>query len=207
MSRRPVPPPKVIMAAAEGSIWCQNYYRTRKKTLALTNQYWIEDSNGKCLGYAKQKMLKLKEDIRIFSDESMTAELFRIQQEQILDAWGTFAVIDSATNTVVGKVRRSILSGIGADEWHILEPNGQQIGRIIEGTGRGLARKYLPLGGLIPEQVKLEFYGQQVGEIKQQFKVIGDIWEVDCCKVPPQFDRRVLLAGMVLMGIIERGRK
>lgn len=195
------------MAAAEDSIWCQGYYRTRKKTLALTNQYWIEDANGRCLGYAKQKMLKLKEDIRIFSDESMTAELFRIQQEQIMDMWGTYAVIDSRSNVCVGKVKRSIMSGLGPDEWYFLDPQGQQVGRIVEGTGRGLARKYIPLGGLIPEHVKLEFYGQQVAEIKQQFKVIGDIWEVDCCRVPPQFDRRVLLAGMVLMGIIERERK
>lgn len=195
------------MEGSAPSIWYQNYYRTRKKVLALAAQYWIEDAGGKCLGYAKQKMLRMKEDIRIFSDESMTAELFRIQQEQILDAWGTYAVVDSRTNICVGKVKRSILSGIGADEWYILDPNGQQIGRVIEGTGRGLARKYLPLGGLVPEQVKLEFYGQTVGEIKQQFKVIGDCWEVDCSRVPPQFDRRVLLAGMVLMGMIERERK
>ena len=47
----------------------------------------------------------------------------------------------------------------------------------------------------------------EVAEIKQQFKIIGDIWEVDCSRVPPQFDRRTLLAAMLLMGIIERDEK
>jgi len=194
-------------APQQPSIWYQNYYRIRKKVLAITNQYWIENVQGNVLGYTKQKMFRLKEDIRVFTDESMSQELFRIMQRQILDIWGTFAVIDSPTNVCVGMIKRSISSALLADEYYILDPNGQQIGRVIERTGRGLARKYVPLGGLIPEQVKVEFYGQQVAEIKQQFKIIGDIWELDCTFVPRQVDRRVLLAGMILMGMIERARK
>ena len=38
-----------------------------KKVLALTNKYWIEDSQGNVLGFSKQKMFKLKEDIRIYT--------------------------------------------------------------------------------------------------------------------------------------------
>jgi uncharacterized protein YxjI len=189
------------------SIWFQNYYRIRKKVLAITNQYWIENAQGNVLGYTKQKLFRLKEDIRVFTDESMSQELFKIVQRHILDVWGTFAVIDSSTNVCVGMIKRSISSAFLEDEYYILDPNGQQIGRVIERTGRGLARKFVPLGNLVPEQVKVEFYGQQVAEIKQQFKIIGDIWEVDCTRVPRQVDRRVLLAGMILMGMIERDRK
>ncbi len=188
------------------SIWYQNYYRIEKKVLAITNQYWIKGQAGQ-IGYTKQKFFRIKEDIRIFSDESMAQEIFRIQQEQILDVWGTFAVIDSSSNQVIGKIRRSIASGIVMDEYFILDPAGQQIGRVVERTGRGLLRKFVPGGALVPEQVVVEFYGQPVAEIKQQFKIIGDIWEVDCSRLPPQFDRRVLLAGMILMGMIERDRK
>ncbi len=191
----------------QASIWYQNFYRVKKKVLAITNQYWIEDQVGHQLGYTKQKLIRFKEDIRIFSDESMAQEIFRIQQQQIMDVWGTFAIIDSASNQVVGKIRRSIASGIAMDEYFILDPAGQQVGRVVERASRGLIRKYLPGGDLVPEQVVVEFYGQPVAEIKQQFKIIGDIWEVDCSRLPPQFDRRVLLAGMILMAMIERDRK
>ncbi len=193
--------------AAQSSIWFQNFYRIRKKVIAITNQYWIEDQRGDTIGYTKQKLLAIKEDIRIFTDDRMTTELFRIKQEQVVDMWGTFAVIDSATDVVVGKLRRSALSQVGKDEYHLLDFNGQSVGRVAESSGRGLARKYLPGGGLVPEHVFVEFYGQQVAEIKQQFKVIGDVWEVDCSRMPPQFDRRVLLASMIIMGMIERDRK
>jgi hypothetical protein len=125
-----------------------------------------------------------------------------------MDMWGTFAVIDSMTDTCVGKLRRQALSsGFYVDEYLILDPYGQMVGRVAERGKRGLARKFLPGGALVPEQLVVEFYGQPVAEIKQQFKIIGDIWEVDCSRLPPQFDRRVLLSAMLLMGMIERDRK
>lgn len=192
---------------AQSAIWYQNFYRIRKKVIAITNQYWIEDRDGKTMGYTKQKLVPIREDIRIYSDDSMSSELFRIKQEQIMDMWGTFAIIDSTTGVCVGKLRRKAMSQIGKDEYLLLDYMGQQVGRVAESSGRGLARKYLPGGGLVPEHVFVEFSGQQVAEIKQQFKVIGDVWEVDCSRVPPQFDRRTLLASMILMGMIERDRK
>jgi len=189
-------------------IWYQNYYRIRKKVIAIANQYRIEDAQGSLLGYSRQKIVRIKEDIRVFTDDSMSTEVFRIKQEQIMDLWGTFAVIDSATNACVGKLRREPLSsGFYVDEYHLLNAGDQRIGRVAERSGRGLMRKYMPGGALVPEELVVEFYGQPVTEIKQKFKVVGDIWEVDCTRLPPDFDRRVLIACMLLMGMIERDRK
>lgn len=189
-------------------LWNQNYYRIRKKVLTIWNKYWIEDKSGRALGFSKQKMFKLKENIRIFSDENMTHELFKIGQQQIVDMWGKFAVIDSQTNTHLGYLQRKALkSGFVKDEWNILNAANQQIGRIYEETGRGLARKYIPGGKLIPEKVFLELHSKVVAEIKQKFKIIGDIWELDCRNVPKDLDRRVVLSCMLLMGMIERARK
>ena len=193
---------------ALSGIWYQNFYRIRKKVIAIANQYWIEDANGSKLGFSRQKIIRIKENIRIFADDTMTSEVFRIQQEQIMDMWGTFAIIDSATGTCLGKLRRQALkSGLYKDEYVLLDANGGQVGKVAERGGRGLARKYIPGGSLVPEQLVVEFYGQPVAQIKQQFKVIGDIWEVDCSRLPPQFDRRTLLSCMLLMGMIERDRK
>lgn len=204
MSGPATPPP----SAPGNPIWYQDFYRIRKKVLAITNQYWIEDAQGNSLGYSKQKLIRIKEDIRVFTDVSMSSELFRIKQEQVMDMWGTFAVIDSTTDAVVGKLRRQALSsGFYVDEYMLLDAYGNAVGRVAERSGRGLARKYVPLGNLVPEQLVVEFNGQQVAEIKQQFKVIGDIWEVDCSRLPASFDRRTLISTMLLMGMIERDRK
>ena len=190
------------------SLWTMNFYRIRKKVLALTNQYWIEDQTGNQLGYTRQKMLRLKEDIRIFADESMTRELFQIRQQQILDVWGTFAVVDSGSNALLGYIRRRALtSTFVADEWEIRDPANNLVGEIKESTGRGLARKWIPGGGLIPERLTMTLGGQPVAYINQQFKIVGDIWEIDCQNLPATFDRRVFIGGVILMGMIERARK
>ena len=200
----------VLSAQAKTSspLWSQNFYRIRKKVIAIANQYWIEDANSNAIGFARQKIIRIKENIPVFADDSMTQEIFRIQQEQVMDMWGTFAVVDSLTGACIGKVRRdAIKSGFYADQYFLLDQNGRQMGRVSERGGRGLARRLVPGGNLIPEKVFVEFYGQEVAEIKQQFKIIGDIWEVDCSRIPLQLDRRVLLSSMLLMGMIERDRK
>jgi len=204
----PPVPSQPVSIQPSTNIWQQNYYRIRKKTLTIGNKYWIEDSNSNILGFCKQKILKLKEDIRIYTDENMTEELFSIKQEQILDVWGTFAVIDSHSGTKLGYIKRDIVSAFGKDTWEIYNMGDQLIGKISETSlGGALARKYMPGGALVPEKMTLKLNGQPIAEINQQFKIIGDIWEMDCQRVPPDFDRRVLLSCILLMGTIERSRK
>jgi uncharacterized protein YxjI len=195
-------------APGSADVWYQNFYRVRKKVLTIGNKYWIEDHSGRVLGFSKQKLLKLKEDIRIYTDESMDNELFRIQQQQIMDIWGTFAVIDSSTNAVLGYIKRkALISAFAWDEWDVFDANNRLIGGIHESEGRGIARKYVPGGALIPEKMTLKLGDVTIATINQKFKIIGDIWELVCVNVPPQFDRRVLLGGLLLMAMVERARK
>jgi hypothetical protein len=203
----PAPPPSMQGTPGSG-IWYQNNYRIRKKVLTIWNKYWIEDPGNNLLGFSKQKMLKLKEDIRIYTDESMNSELFAIKQEQIFDAWGTFAIIDTNTNTTLGFIRRGFLSEFGRDAWEMQDANRRPVGRIFETSlGRALARKYMPGGGLVPEKMTVELDGKPIAEINQEFKIIGDIWNINCIAVPPTLDRRVMLSCALLMGMIERDRK
>jgi len=205
---RPKAQKAVTAPRAVSPIWSQNFYRIRKKVLTVWNKYWIEDHAKNMLGFSKQKMFKLKEDIKIYTDEKMRTELFRIKQQQILDIWGTFAVIDSNTNQHLGYIKRKALaSSFIRDEYELFDANNQLIGGIYEEGGRGLARKYLPGGGLIPEKMTLVLHGQPVATINQLFKIIGDIWELNCVNVPQYLDRRVLLSCLLMMGMIERQRK
>jgi hypothetical protein len=190
------------------ALWFGNNYRIRKKVLTVWNKYWVEDARGRMLGFAKQKMFRLKEDIRVFTNQKMNQEVFRIKQQQILDVWATFGVVDSQTNSILGYVRRRALTSVFAwDEWEVYNARNQLVGGLYEEKGRGLARKYLPGGSLIPEKMTFVLNNLPVAEVNQQFKIIGDIWNLRAINLPPDFDRRVLLGGMLLMGMIERQRK
>lgn len=189
-------------------IWFQNAYSIKKKVLTVWNKYWIQDQGGNMLGFSKQKMFRLKEDIRVYTDEKMKQELFKIKQQQIIDMWANFAVVDTKTNATLGFIKRKALkSELVRDEWEVYNAHNQLIGGLYEKTGRGLARKYLPGGKLIPQKMTFELNNVPVANIDQKFKIIGDIWNLTCTAVPQDFDRRVLLASMLLMGMIERRRK
>ena len=127
------------------SIWTSPHYKIRKKILAIANQYWIEDGQGRTLGFTKQKLLRLREDIRIYADEGMTRELFWVHQEQVLDAWGTFAVVDTAANVCVGKIRRNVMSGC----WRRILPKTPMVSRSVGCTRRRDGGWYAspPFGG------------------------------------------------------------
>jgi len=198
-----VPPP------GANPMWYQNFYRIRKKVLTIGNKYWIEDASGRVIGFSKQKILRLKEDIRVYTDETMRYELFRIKQRQVVDLWGTFDIVDSQTNMLLGSVQRQALKSTFAwDEWTVLDAYGRPIGKIEEKAGLGLARKYVPGGALIPEKMTLkDLYGNPIADINQKFKIIGDIWELRCYSIPPYLDRRTLLGCLLLMGMIERQHK
>jgi len=191
-------------AQPAGGLWFQNFYRIRKKVIALAQQYYIEDQAGRPLGYSRQKMFQLKEDIRVFTDDTMSRELFRIQQQNWTDVWGEFAVVDSATNVKVGSIRRKALKSLLKGEWDLFDPYGRLFGQIKQETGRALMRRFMPMGGLVPDKLTVELNGQTVAVIDQQFKVIGDAWEINAQSTPPALDRRVLLGCAILMGMIER---
>ena len=55
------------------------------KILALASQIYIRDANGNLMGYVKQKMFKLKEDINIFADETQTRQQFNIKADRVID--------------------------------------------------------------------------------------------------------------------------
>ena len=186
------------------NIWTQPYYKVRKKVASMTTKYFIEDQKGNMLGFTKMKAFKMKEDIRIFSDKKMKQELFQIRQSQVIDFSGNFAVVDSASNQVVGNIKRMGGKSMVASEYQLCDPQGQQYGRIFEEAGKGALRRFVPGGGLVPQKVFLEFGGQVCGEIKQKFKIVGDIWEADASCVPPHVDRRVLIGAILMMAMIER---
>ena len=55
------------------------------KISTLSNDFIAKDSQGNTIAYVRQKMLKLKEKVIVFSDESKTKELFYIDADKWLD--------------------------------------------------------------------------------------------------------------------------
>lgn len=188
------------------SIWDNEVYIIKQKVLTIGRKYHIENGNGQGIGFCKQKMFKLKEDIRIFTDENMTGELLLIKQQQILDFSGTFAVTDTQTGQLVGYVGRKGLKSIIRDTWKIFDTSSKEIATVEERSGLlAVLRRLSDIAKWIPKKYDMTHNGSPIAEVVQRFQIIGDTWTVT---IDPNtnVDRRLILSAALMMDIIEQMR-
>lgn len=93
------------------------------KLLALASQIYIRDASGALLGYAKQKLLKFKEDVRIFADEAQTQELYQIKADRVIDFSARYNFIDSQTGQQIGAIKRRGMRSIWRAHYEIFDGN------------------------------------------------------------------------------------
>ena len=101
------------------------------KLLALASQIYIRDANGNLIGYVKQKLFKLKEDINIFADESQSKLLFNIKADRIIDFSARYNFVDSGGN-FLGSIKRQGMRSLWKTHYQISEANDQMILEIHE---------------------------------------------------------------------------
>mgnify|MGYP003967577661 CR=1 FL=1 len=149
-----------------------NQYLLKRQVFALTGKFRVYAPNGALLLYSQQKMFKLREDIRVFSDENMTQELLNIQARQIIDFSAAYDVVDSFSNTKVGVLRRKGLRSMLRDEWEVLDAYDQPIGILQEDSvGYALLRRLL-LGTLLPQNYDILFPDGRVADLRQRFNFV-----------------------------------
>ena len=104
------------------------------KLLALASQIYIRDANGNLLGYVKQKLFKLKEDINIFADESQSRQLFNIKADRVIDFSAKYNFTDSS-GRFLGAIKRQGMRSIWKANYDIFNSQGTQILKIHEENG------------------------------------------------------------------------
>ncbi len=181
-----------------------NQYFLQKQALALTGIVRVFSDAGQLLLYSRQKMFRLREDIRVYSDETMTQELLYIQARNIIDFSAAYDVIDSPTQTKIGVLRRHGWRSMVRDQWDVLDANDQLLGVLQEDSaGRALLRRML-LGRLLPQDYDVLFGDQRVADLRQKFNLFRYEMSLDFSEVQPRrFDRRLGIAAGILLACIE----
>ena len=104
------------------------------KLLAIASQIYIRDANGTLLGYVKQKLFKLKEDINIFADEQQTVHLFNIKADRVLDFSAKYNFTD-ASGRPLGSIKRKGMRSIFKASYEIYDEQDLQVMKINEENG------------------------------------------------------------------------
>jgi len=179
-------------------------YLVRKKILTLVGaKFHIYDPTGNLVFFSKMKAFKLKEDIRLFTDENMQTELLSIKARNILDIAATYDVMDPESGEKVGALRRKGLKSMLKDEWIFMDANDNEIGLIKEDSiFLALVRRFLT--NLIPQTYLGDIGGSQVCKFKQNFNPFVTKITLDfSLDKEHQLDRRLGIAAAVLLCAIE----
>ena len=149
-------------------------YTIRRKVFKIFGAaFHVYDEHGSVVGYCKQKALKLKEDLKLYTGEDMSDMLLSIQAQSIIDFGATYTVT-LPDGTALGSLRRKgMKSSFIRDEWLIFDTNNNEIAKIREtGSIAPLIRRYIEIGAvLFPERFEIirSADNQTIAEFRQHF--------------------------------------
>ena len=179
-------------------------YLLKRQAISLTGKFRFYDPLGNLVMFSEQKMFKLREDIRVYSDESKTQEVLSIKARQIMDFSASYDVVDTAMNQKVGALRRKGLRSLLRDEWEVLDANDNIIGLIFEDSiGLALLRRFL-LGSWLPQNYDITLGQTRVGDLRQNFNLFRYELNLDfSMDTARMLDRRLGIAAGTLLAAVE----
>ncbi len=178
----------------------QSKYVAKKAFFSfMGNTFRIFDSAGQLQFFVKQKAFKLKEEINVYADEGQKDLRLTIKARGWGDFSGVYDIIDASTGDVVGAGKRHGLKSIFRDEWSILDAEGNDIGKVMEGGGCLLVlRKIIKF---IPTAYDITIGETKVGHYKQQLNPLQLAFDVEF--TDSSFDPRLGVGMAVLILAIE----
>ena len=175
-----------------------NQYLIREKFLKIFgNKFHIMDEHDQLYGFCEQKRFRIKEDIRLYDDESKNNEWLVIKQRNLVDAWGGFDIFDPKAGILLGTVRRKFWKSILRTKWQVLDPDGNDIGMLLEDSmAQAIARRVFL--GILPKKYTLHTMGNDNPiTMRQKFNPIIRKLIVN---IPPEnnFNRK-FIAGLAIV--------
>jgi hypothetical protein len=179
-------------------------YLLRRQAIALTGKFRFYDPAGRMVMFSEQKMFRLREDIRVYSDESKTREVLSIKARQIMDFSAAYDVIDTELNQKAGALRRKGLRSLLRDEWEVLDANDRVVGQLFEDSvGMALLRRLL-LGTWLPQNYDMMVGQTRVADLRQNFNLFRYELNIDfSMDINHLIDRRVGIAAGILLAAVE----
>jgi len=178
-------------------------YLVRRQILRIFGQTLrIYDPAGSLALLVNMKGLRLREDIRVYTEEQRQNEVLTIKARSILDISSAYDVWDGQGEKI-GVLQRRGLKSILRDEWVIMDAQEQERGRIREDSWLlATVRRFLT--NLVPQKFHGEVGGQPVFLFRQQWNPF--LFKMDLDFTPDTgrlLDRRLGLAAAVLLCTIE----
>ncbi|MBX9737078.1 MAG: hypothetical protein K2X32_09145 [Phycisphaerales bacterium] len=187
-------------------------YTIRRKFFKLFGAaFYICDPQQKVIAYCKQKAFKLKEDIRVCTDESQGTELFSMKARSIIDFGATYDVA-LPDGTKLGSMRRKgLASSFLRDSWVVFGAGDRPIASLQEeGSFLAFLRRYVEfVSFLSPQKFTLARTGPDgkpgtpIASFRTHFNPFLYRLSITVLADDPELDDLMILAAGSLIAAIE----
>ena len=185
------------------------------KLLALASQIYIRDADGNTVGYVKQKLLKLKEDINVYADEQQTQHLFNIKADRMLDFSAKYNFTDNRGN-FIGAIKRQGMRSIWKANYEVYDNGNNQILQIHEESAWVKVFDALigeiPIVGMFtgylfnPAYIISKTDGTPVARLQKQPALFESKFELERLSQLSENEEISVLLSVLTMTLLERSR-
>lgn len=188
------------------------------KIAALAPQISVTDASGREILYVRQKLLKLRDKIKVFSDSSQSQELYEVNADRILD-WSARFVFTDPQGRTVGAVQRQGTQSFWRATYDVQEASGRDLFRIQEEQPWLKVIDYfveeIPFVGLLSGYLFSPTYGVQrlaTGQIALRITkhrtLLSRTFRVDNLEGSlPEAEEVTTILGIMIMVLHERRRE
>ncbi|MFK7882857.1 MAG: hypothetical protein AB8F26_01580 [Phycisphaerales bacterium] len=183
-------------------------YTIRRKILTIFGaKFHVYDNDKQVVAFCKQKAFKLREDIRLYTNESMNEELYALRTQQIIDFGATYNIVLPTGETLGSFRRKGLKSSFVRDEWTVFNTDGTEIATLRElGSIGPIVRRYIDnVAVFMPQTYSMtrNADGVEIARFRQHFNPFVYRQGIEILAADEHMDELVLLAAGTLIAAIE----
>jgi len=189
----------------------------RFKLVALAPRIIVTDATGQEVLYVHQKTFALKEDVRIYRDQSKTEEVYRIKAESIIDFSARYNLTESRSEKHIGHIKAKGWTSIWKSTYLLFDGAEVQTHTIVEDNPwvkvADALFSELPYIGILSGYVLHPSYtvtrtydGQALMQITKQPAFFEGLYRIDLLDQDASFEEenRALLGLLLLIQFMRR---
>ena len=185
------------------------------KITTLANDFTATDDTGHVVAYVRQKMLKLKEDVQVYSDESRARVNYHIRANAWIDFSAAYTFFDPRDQPF-GAIARKGWRSLWKADYEIIDRHEKLQFRVSEENAwvkvaDGLLGEVPVLGMLTgyvfnPSYLVTDVHGHPVARLRKQPSFLGKEFSVDKLSDLDEDDEVRIMLGLMMLVLLERRR-
>jgi hypothetical protein len=184
------------------------------KIVTIGTRIRVTDATGRQVAYARKKKFKLKEEVRVYENESQNRLLFRMKADRMIDFSARYA-ISGPDGHPIGAVGRRGMKSLWSSSYVLADSSAEEIGaireedawvKVLDGVMESVPFGDA-MGGLFFNPAYLaDLHGHDVLRVQKQRSILESSFHIEKLADFSEDEEDLLLAGIIMMVLLERDR-